>query len=145
MKVLLDSSVLLPALVERAPGHHEAAPHLHEIRRGATRLYVAAHALAECYSSLTTLPTRPTPTPGQARRLIERNVVGLAEEIIPLVGEDYRAAIERMTEQGLVSGAIYDCLHVIAAERAGVDELRTFNGRDFRRMPPRGDTRLVVL
>lgn len=145
MKILLDTSVLVPALMERAPTHEEAASHLGEVRRGEHQLFIAAHALAECYATITTFPTRPAPTPGQARRLIEREVVGRAEEVISLRAESYRAAIERMTELGLVSGAIYDCLHVLAAERAEVDELRTFNGRDFRRMPPRGDTKLVVL
>ena len=44
-----------------------------------------------------------------------------------------------------MSGAVYDALHVRAAEEAGADELHTFNGRDFRRMPPEPPCRLVVL
>jgi len=30
-----------------------------------------------------------------------------------------------MVDLGLESGAVYDALHVVAAERAGADELRT--------------------
>jgi hypothetical protein len=36
-------------------------------------------------------------------------------------------------------------LHVLCAEKASADELRTLNGRDFRRMPPETPTDLVVL
>ena len=42
-------------------------------------------------------------------------------------------------------GAIYDALHVHCAEAASVSELRTLNGREFRRMPPADPTELVVL
>lgn len=37
-----------------------------------------------------------------------------------------------------------DALHVVAAEKAGADELLTFNGRDFRRMSPEDPTWLVA-
>ena len=50
-----------------------------------------------------------------------------------------------MTRLGLSGGAIYDALHVRAAEKAHVKKLYTFNGRDFRRMPPSPPTELVVL
>ena len=50
-----------------------------------------------------------------------------------------------MTDLGLESGAVYDALHVACAEKASAEELRTFNGRDFRPMPPEGPTELVVL
>ena len=50
-----------------------------------------------------------------------------------------------MTDLGLESGAVYDALHVLCAETASADGLRTFSGTDFRRMPPEGATDLVVL
>jgi predicted nucleic acid-binding protein len=50
-----------------------------------------------------------------------------------------------MADLGLTSRAVYDALHVRAAEKAEVDELLTFNGRDFRRMPPADPIRLVIL
>jgi predicted nucleic acid-binding protein len=87
----------------------------------------------------------PTVTPGQARRLIEENIADIADDIVGLDGNEYLTVLQRMTDLGLESGAVYDALHVRCAEKASADELRTFNGRDFRRMPPMGDTTLVVL
>lgn len=105
---------------------------------------VSTHALAELYSTLTALPKRPPVTPGQARRLIEENILQTAE-IVTLDRADYESALRRMVDLGLTSGAVYDVLHVRAAENIQADELLTFNGRDFRRMPPDDPTRLVIL
>ena len=145
MRVLLDTSVLVPALVPALPQHEKAAPHLESALREETGLILSAHALAECYASLTALPISPQVTPGQARRLIEENVARAAEEIVELGPTDYLSALRRMTDLGLESGAVYDALHVACAEKASAEELRTFNRWDFRRMPPEGPTELVVL
>ena len=50
-----------------------------------------------------------------------------------------------MATLGLLSGAVYDALHVRAAERAKAVELVILNGRDFRRMRPEPPCRLIVL
>lgn len=145
MRVLLDTSVLVPALVPALPQHETAASHLSSALRGDIDLVVSAHALAECYASLTALPVSPRVTPGQARRLVETNVAEPAETIAELDASDYLTALQRMTDLGLESGAVYDALHVRCAEKADAEELRTFNGTDFRRMPPQGSTDLIVL
>lgn len=145
MSILLDTSVLIPALVPALPQHEKAAPHLESALRGESSLILSAHALAECYASLTALPVSPRVTPGQARRLIQENIADTAEEIVELEATDYLSALQRMTDLGLESGAVYDALHVLCAEKASVKELRTFNGEDFRRMPPESPTELVVL
>ena len=108
-------------------------------------LVISTHALAECYASLTALPLRPRVAPGQARRLIEENVVSNAETIVTIEADDYLGVLQRLSNLGLQSGAVYDGLHVRCAEKASVAELRTFNGRDFRRIPPTDPTELVVL
>ena len=141
MKVLLATSVLVPAL----PQHEKAAPHLEAAFSKKIDLVVRAHALAECYASLTALPTSPSVTPGQARRLIEENVTQRANEVLALAGTDYTEALQRMADRGLTSGAVYDMLHVICDEKAEADELRTFNGQDVRRMPPSGSMELVII
>lgn len=145
MSVLLDTSVLIPALVPALPQHEKAAPHLASALRGESRLCLSAHAFAECYASLTALPVSPQVTPGQAHRLVQENVADAAEEIVELEAMDYLTVLQRMTDLGLESGAVYDALHVHCAEKASVEELRTFNGEDFRRMPPEPPTELVVL
>jgi predicted nucleic acid-binding protein len=105
---------------------------------------VSTHALAECYATLTVLQVRPPISPGQAQHLIETNILGIAD-VVPLKQSDCEEALGRMTRLGLTSGAVYDALHVVAAEKINADQLLTFNGRDFRRMPPEDPTDLVIL
>lgn len=144
MLKVFDTSVLVAALSEAHNVHDLARLHLDEALDGQVDLAVSAHALAEVYATLTVLPVRPRITPRQAWYLIEDNLLDVAH-IVTLEAEDYAAVLRRITQLGLVSGAVYDALHVVAAEKAGADELLTFNGRDFRRMPPEDPTRLVVL
>ncbi len=105
---------------------------------------VSAHTVAETYSTLTAIPLARRITPVEAERLIRESVLSVAE-VIALDGDDYSALLARMAALGLSSGAIYDALHVRAAEKVEADELVTFNGRDFLRFPPASPTRLVVL
>ena len=142
MRVLADTSVLVPGLIEAHPHHGRAAPTLDQAAGGEVDLVVAAHALAETYATLTAL--RPRLTPTAVLRLVQEGALQFAE-VVPLGADDYRAVLERMAALDLVSGAVYDGLHVRAAEKAGADELRTFNDRDFRRMPPEPPCRLVIL
>ncbi|MFB6279236.1 MAG: PIN domain-containing protein [Salinibacter sp.] len=144
MKVLLDTSVLVPALVPALPQHEKAAPHLEAAAQGDIDLFVSTHALAECYSSLTALPLSPQITPGQARRLLRENVAARGD-VVELDADDYLGVLQRVSDLGLRSGAVYDALHVRCAENVPVQELRTPNGQDFRRMPPADPTELVVL
>ncbi len=142
MRVLADTSVLVPALVEAHEHHARAAPTLDRAASGEVELVVAAHALAETYATLTAL--RPRLTPTAVLNLMQEGALQFAE-VIPLDADDYRAVLDRMAGLDLVSGAVYDGLHVRAAEKGGADELHTINGRDFRRMPPEPPCRLVVL
>lgn len=143
MKVLFDTSVLVAALVESLPHHDRAAGYLRRAHDGEFDLCVAAHATAELFAVLTTLPLSPRVTAGEARVLIRRNVVSKAK-LVTLSGTDYEAVIERMMENGLVGGIVNDALHVRAAERARAGRLVTFNRRDFERIPSR-DIEFVFL
>ena len=134
MKVLFETSLLVAALVQSLPQHGRAAKELRRSYAGEFDFCVAAHALAELFAVLTTLPLSPRLMAGEARSLIRRNVLSKAE-IVALTGADYEAVIERMLENGLVGGVIYDALHVMAAEKAGAGRLVTLNRRDFERIP----------
>lgn len=142
MRVLADTSVLIPGLVKAHPHHSRAAPVLDQAASGDTDLLVSAHALAEAYATLTVL--RPRLSPTGVLDLLHEGALRFAETVA-LDADDYRAVLDRVASLGLVSGAVYDALHVRAAEKGGADELVTFNGRDFRRMPPASPCRLVVL
>lgn len=66
MRVLLDTSVLIAAVVEGHPAHAVAFPWLQRVKAGTDIGVVAAHSLAEMYAVLTRLPTRPAILPAVA-------------------------------------------------------------------------------
>lgn len=139
----LDTSVVVRAVIKNLPDHQEARSYLDRARRGTAEIALSTHALAELFATVTALPTRPQHTPTEAKSLVD----GVAEllTVNELLYEDYTTALKRMVEHGLSSGAIYDALHVVAAEKTEAKELVTFNGSDFRRIPPKGTTELTVL
>ena len=55
-------------------------------------------------------------------------------EAIPLVSEDYLAAIAQMTSLNLPGGGIFDALIAQAALKATVDRLLTLNPNHFTRL-----------
>lgn len=139
----LDTSVVVRAVIENLPDHKEARSYLDRGRRGTAEIGLSTHALAELFATVTALPTRPQHSPAEAKSLVD----GVAEllTVYELLHEDYTTPLKRMVEHDLSSGAIYDALHVVAAEKTEAKELVTFNGSDFWRMPPKGTTELTVL
>jgi predicted nucleic acid-binding protein len=137
MKTLLDTSVLVPALVRGLPQHSRAQPWLERARSGEFSWAVASHTLAELYAVLTALPVSPRIMPATARRLIRENVEDSAE-IVALSPRDYRDVLTMMADLGLSSGAVYDALICRAAQKAEARRVLTFNIAHFRRVWPEG-------
>ncbi|MBI1742654.1 PIN domain-containing protein [Candidatus Acetothermia bacterium] len=136
MKVLLDTSVLVAALVESHPNHVQALPWVQRAKRTEIEGMIAAHSLAELYAVLTSLPVRPRILPETAWRLIQENLFS-DFEIITLSKADYRAVLQTLAKNQISGGATYDALITRAAEKAQVDRLLTLNADDFRRVWPR--------
>jgi len=139
---LLDTSVLVPALVEVHPNHERAYPWLERAAAGEINVAVSNHSLAETYATMTKLPVRPKIPPGLASRLLRDGTVALT--LVPLTAEDYHRTIGRIAELGLAGGMVYDALIACAAEKLDVEALVTFNVSDFRRVWPEGHDRIVA-
>ena len=135
MKILLDTSVLVAAMVEAHPVHELALPWLQRVKEGRDIGLVAAHSLAELYAVLTTLPVQPRIPPMVAQRLIRQNVLSVCE-VVSLSEKDYAAVLDDLSEAGMVGGVTYDALILYAALKAGVDRVVTLNEEDFRRIYP---------
>jgi predicted nucleic acid-binding protein len=142
VKVLLDTSVLIAALVRAHPRHADACPWLVRARAGEIGMVVAAHTLAELHATLTTLPVRPRISPETAARLRDDNLPDTAE-IVALTADDYRSVLRHVVELGLAGGVVYDALIARVAENARVDRLVTLNEADFRRAWPEGTDRIT--
>ncbi len=135
MKVLLDSSVLIAAMVEAHPAHERGFAWLKRVTDGSDKGLVAAHSLAELYAVLTTLPVHPSISPSDAIRLIKHNVADRLE-IVSLTEQDYIEVIEHLAALGVAGGATYDALILRAAANANVDKMVTLNEKDFQRVYP---------
>jgi predicted nucleic acid-binding protein len=133
MKVLLDTSVLVAAMVEAHPMHELALPWLQRVKGASDLGVVAAHSIAELYAVLTTLPVHPQISPSIARCLIEQNVLDSCE-IVSLSQEDYIAIIDHLSESGIVGGVTYDALILYAALKVNADRVITLNEKDFQRI-----------
>lgn len=69
-------------------------------------------------------------TAGEARRIIQETFVTRLT-VVSLETPAYTEAVARVAEQGLVSGAVYDALHVMAAEQAECTRIYTYNTDHF--------------
>jgi predicted nucleic acid-binding protein len=132
MKVLYDTSVLIAALLSGHSNHSVAFPSLRKAREGEIQGYLSTHSLAELYSVMTRLPEplRVSPSDVQA---VTSDLLKYVEAV-PLLAEDYQAAIAQMVVLKLPGGGIFDALIAQAALRAKVDYLITLNPKDFTRL-----------
>jgi predicted nucleic acid-binding protein len=137
MRILADTSVLVPGIVEQHVFHERAFPWIYKARNSTVELCVSAHSLAESYSTLTNLPFIPRISPGVAKRLIRDNIEAVAR-VVELTRSDYLRVIDRAADLNIVGGTIYDALVTRAAEKVKVDKLLTFNVRHFRWVWPEG-------
>lgn len=135
MRVLLDTSVLVAAMVEGHPAHGQALPWLQRVRAGTDTGVVAAHSIVELYAVLTRLPVQPRISPAIAQQVIERNVLDICE-IVAISAVDYASVLAHLAATGIMGGATYDALIMYAAVKVEVDQILTLNEKDFRRIYP---------
>ena len=143
MRILLDTSVFVAALISAHPDHNRALPWLQRIAEGSDDGVAASHTLAELYAILTTLPVQPRIFPQAAAELIKRNVIDTCE-VVALSAEGYGALVENLSGLGIAGGATYDAIILRVAEEQQVDQGVTFNVKDFRRVNPGMADRIVA-
>lgn len=143
MKVLMDTSALVAAMVEAHPEHQRGLLWVQRAKRGEITAIVASHTLAELYSVLTSMPVQPPISPSTAWRLIQENVLNTFE-VVDLPTDDYQAVLIRLAQLGIIGGAIYDALIAYAASKAEVEQIVTFNEKHFRQVYPALCERIVA-
>ena len=142
MRILLDTSTLIAAMVEGHPSHTLALPWLQRVKAKTDVGLVAAHSLAELYAILTRLPVAPRIPPTLALQLIQRNVLDTCE-VVALSAADYVTLLDHLAGLEMAGGVVYDALLLHAAWKAGVDQVVTLNAHDFRRVYPALADRIV--
>ena len=132
MRFYFDTSILLPALIGAHPNHLLAKSLFNKSIKAGEIVCLNLHVYAELYANLTRFrQTKKIPPNVAARALKDLSKVVTT---IGLDEIDYQLAIDRCARLKLVSGVIYDALHVQAAIKADVDTLYTMNLRDFTRL-----------
>lgn len=137
MRVFLDTSVLVPALVDQLSNHQSAFAVFHPYTGDGNRGYCSTHALSETYSALTALPLPRRISSIEARMLIEESIFDRLE-VVELDKGDYLNAIRNVSVRGLTSGIIYDALHVEAAKKASCSRIYTYNIDHFEALITEG-------
>jgi predicted nucleic acid-binding protein len=136
MKALLDASVLVPVVTDQLASHPAAfACFTSLLKLEGAVVCTSAHALAECYATLTALPLRRRISGPEALRLIEVNFIQRLK-VISLTQGDYLKALRLVAGLGRTSGQIYDALHLTAAKKEGCERLYTYNHRHFQGLDP---------
>jgi predicted nucleic acid-binding protein len=139
MKVALDTSVVVAAVVEDHP-HHARASWWFRTRRKIERI-ASWHAYAEAWAVLTALPLEPRISGEVASAVLDR--VRRSLRFVGPRSTTYPSAAGRCSARALRSGAIYDALHLVTAEAERADFLLTFNVEDFMRLAEPDGPRII--
>jgi len=142
MKVLLDTSVAVAALLPGHSSHSIAAPWLSRANARAFDFLFSAHSLAEVYAVLTRIPVRPAIPPAVAGQLIRENILSCAT-VLALSPSQYVTLLDETATRGLSGGMVYDAIIAKVAEHGGADLLVTSNVAHFQRVWPSGAARIV--
>lgn len=126
MSALLDSSVLVAALVTDEDRHAES---LALLRQGGNSVF--AHAFLETFSTLTGGRLGVKVDADLAARLLRETVLPRVI-VIELGIAEILAALGLARKHGVRGGAVYDFMHLVAARKAGVPTLYTLNLADFQ-------------
>jgi len=135
MKVLFDTSVLVAALVTDLKNHEVSQDCLLQYTTSPNEGFCTSHALAECYATLTVLPLKRRIQPTEAATLISESLLSQLN-VLEIQSNLYPEAIQRVSRLGLVSGIVYDAIHLITAESTGCERLYTYNLRHFHTLNP---------
>ena len=120
MRVLFDTSVLVPAVVDQLANHEAALDALLGYTDGEHTAYCSTHALAECYATLTALPLRRRILPAEARQLVEESLLERLTAV-PLTRNDYVDALRRVAARSPAESSTTACTSAVRRGSRGSD------------------------
>jgi predicted nucleic acid-binding protein len=141
MKVLMDTSVLVAAVLPSHSKHWPSVQWLDAAKQGAFDLVISSHTIAELFAILTRMPARPRITARTAVQFVED--ILLVAKPVTLSGQHYHDVVGSLAQQGLIGGVVYDAVIAKGAEIENADYLLTLNKPDFDRVWPAHVARIV--
>jgi predicted nucleic acid-binding protein len=97
VKVLFDTSVIIAASLPQHPSHIPCFSQLQAVKTSQIHGYLSTHSLAELYSVLTRMPSKPRMSPQAVDLLISRLLKYL--KAVPLEQSDYQAALKASADR----------------------------------------------
>jgi predicted nucleic acid-binding protein len=94
------------------------------------RRFFLAYALTEIFSTLTGGRLGFRILASDAASLLRQQVAPKVRSVL-LEAEEILSTFEEAEARGVRGGAIYDCLHLVAARKAGAKKFHTLNLGDF--------------
>ena len=122
-------------MIRTHPHHSRAVPVLKQVQQGQLEGVISAHSLAECYSVITGFPRPHRLSPAKTWQLLQQDVLAFMP-VFALAADDYRDILQHLVKNGLAGGVTYDAVIAWVAMQTQVDQIITFNTRDFRRVVP---------
>src|ERR1700677_4365698 len=135
MKVFLDTSVLVAAVIKQHVAHERSFLLLERIHNQKDEGIISVHSLAEMYAVLTKLPPPYRHAPEQALLSIEENVAKHFKTI-GLTGSGYATLLRGAAAARICGGTIYDALLLATAANIGADVIYTLNLKHFQTIAP---------
>lgn len=136
MKVFLDTSVLVAAVVQKHENNAQAFAVLDRVQNGKDEGFVSAHSLAEVYAVLTKSPPPFRHSSEQALLSLEENIIKYFR-VVSLTGAEYVALVREAALAGIQGGTVYDAILLKCAAKASVERIYTLNTRHFEAIWPK--------
>ena len=136
MKDAFDSSILVAA-VNPDEAHHAACGRRLD---GGGQVYL--HGLVESFATLTGGRSTRRLRPTEADRLLRESVLPFVK-VITLSSAQTLAALGETAARGIMGGAIYDYLHLVAARVAKAPRFYTLDVPHFQAFHRAGDPEIV--
>jgi predicted nucleic acid-binding protein len=129
MRVLLDTSCLVAAVLPQHEHHAATVAELARRRAAGHQCVTAAHVVTEAYAVLTRLPPPHRLAAADAAAVLDRNW-GTATTIALTAAESWRV-LRQHAAAGIGGGRIYDGLIAQCARKGKAAEILTWNVRHF--------------
>ena len=135
MRLFCDTSVLVNGLLETSPHHSEAKAILQRVISKQDTASCSLHSLAETFSVLVRLPSKPKLPAKRVFELLETNVIPHFH-FVALEQSDYIDAFRSFSETSFSGGRIYDFLILLASRKVSPDRIYTFNVNEWKMLAP---------
>jgi predicted nucleic acid-binding protein len=140
---VLDTTVLVAGIVQAHPNHVACKNVLQEAAQNPGKFRCSLHAVAETFRVLVALPLSPRLDSVGARLAIRTTILPRLDPI-PLTLHEYDLAMDLVVSSGLGSGAIDDCLHLLAAHRLSAKKLLTGNVKHFQTLAQALNQKILI-